>query len=66
MTACFNVKSGDVEDSPAPFALNKFDVIEKDGGVYITGTESNIKGGKRTVNIKTKPTSEDKVVIVGG
>lgn len=55
-----------MEDSPAPNALNKFDVFEKDGGVYIKGSESDIKGGKRQVNIKTKPTSQDRVVIVGG
>jgi hypothetical protein len=60
------VKSGDVEDSPAPLALNKFDVVEKDGGVYIKGKEADIKGGKRTVNIKTTPSSSDKLVIVGG
>ncbi|KAL2394520.1 Apoptosis-inducing factor 1 [Exophiala dermatitidis] len=64
--ACFNVKTGDVEDSPAPNALNKFDVIEKPDGVYIKGKEADIKGGQRKVNIKTKPTSSDKVVIVGG
>lgn len=64
--ACFNVASGDVEDSPAPLALNKFDVVEKDGGVYVKGKEADIKGGKRTVNIKTTPSSEDKLVIVGG
>ncbi|KIV82534.1 hypothetical protein PV11_04636 [Exophiala sideris] len=64
--ACFNTATGDVEDSPAPLALNKFNVIEKDGGVYITGKESDIKGGKRQVNVKTTPSSSDKVVIVGG
>ncbi|KAL2419914.1 Apoptosis-inducing factor 1 [Exophiala dermatitidis] len=64
--ACFNVKTGDVEDSPAPNALNKFDVIEKPDGVYIKGKEADIKGGQRKVNIKTKPTSSDKIVIVGG
>ncbi|EXJ87531.1 hypothetical protein A1O3_04491 [Capronia epimyces CBS 606.96] len=64
--ACFNVKSGDVEDSPAPNALNKFDVFEKEDGVYVRGKQSDIKGGQRKVNIKTKPTSSDKVVIVGG
>ena len=63
--ACFNVKSGDVEDAPAPFALNEFDVVEKDGGVYIKGKEADIKGGKKTVNIKTKPSAKDKLVIVG-
>jgi hypothetical protein len=55
-----------VEDSPAPLALNKFHVIEKEGGVYITGTEADIKGGKRQVNVKTTPSSSEKVVIVGG
>ncbi|OCT50040.1 Apoptosis-inducing factor 1 [Cladophialophora carrionii] len=64
--ACFNVKSGDVEDAPAPLALNKFDVVEKEGGVYIKGKEADIKGGKKTVNIKTTPSSQDKLVIVGG
>merc|ERR1712000_435369 len=64
--ACFNTKTGDVEDSPAPLALNKFNVIEKDGGVYITGKEADIKGGKRQDNVKTTPSTDEKVVIVGG
>lgn len=64
--ACFNVGNGDVEDAPAPFALNKFDVVEKDGGVYVAGKEGDIKGGKKTINIKTTPSSQDKVVIIGG
>jgi hypothetical protein len=55
-----------VEDAPAPHSLNKFDVLEKDGGVYIKGKEADIKSGKRTVNIKTTPQSKEKVVIVGG
>lgn len=63
--ACFNVSTGDVEDAPAPHALNKFDIVEKDGGVYIKAKEGDIKGGKRTVNIKTTPSSDEKVVIVG-
>ncbi|KIY02377.1 uncharacterized protein Z520_02515 [Fonsecaea multimorphosa CBS 102226] len=64
--ACFNARTGDVEDSPAPLSLNAFDVIEKDGGVYVKGKEADIKGGKRTVNIKTTPSSQEKLVIVGG
>ena len=55
-----------MEDAPAPHSLNKFDVSEKDGGVYIKGKEGDIKGGKRTVNIKTTPSSDEKVVIIGG
>jgi hypothetical protein len=46
-------------------ALNKFEVVEKDGGVYVKGSEADIKGGSRRVNVKTKPTSDDKLVIVG-
>lgn len=65
-TACFNVHSGDVEDSPGPNALHTFNVEEKDGAVFIKGKEADIKKGSRQVNIKTKPTSDDKVVIVGG
>lgn len=65
-TACFNIKSGDVEDSPGPTALHTFDVEEKDGAVYVKGKEKDIKDGKRQVNISTKPSSDDKVVIVGG
>ncbi|RVX72720.1 hypothetical protein B0A52_04118 [Exophiala mesophila] len=64
--ACFNVHSGDVEDSPGPNALNTFSVEEKNGAVYIKGKEADVKKGSRQVNIKTKPTSDDKVVIVGG
>lgn len=43
-----------------------FDIKEKDGGVYITGKEADIKGGKRTINVKTAPSLKEKVVIVGG
>ncbi|OAG36324.1 hypothetical protein AYO21_09489 [Fonsecaea monophora] len=64
--ACFNARTGDVEDAPAPLSLNAFDLVEKDGGVYVKGKEADIKGGKRTVNIKTTPSSPDKLVIVGG
>lgn len=63
--ACFNIKTGDVEDSPGPTALHTFDVEEKNGAVYVKGKEKDIKDGKRPVNIKTKPSSDDRVVIVG-
>lgn len=55
-----------MEDAPAPDALNKFDVLEKNGGVYITGEESAIKGGRRIPNVQCKSLGEDKVVVVGG
>jgi hypothetical protein len=55
-----------VEDAPAPDALNKFEVMEKNGGVYVKGEESAIKGGRRIPNVMCKSQGEDKVVVVGG
>jgi hypothetical protein len=55
-----------VEDAPAQDALNKFDVTEKNGGVYIKGEESAIKGGRRIPNVTCKSQGQDKVVVVGG
>lgn len=63
--ACFNIKTGDVEDAPALDPLNKFDVVSKDGGVYIKGQEQQIKQGRRTLSIKCQSKGQDKVVIVG-
>lgn len=66
VTACFNVGTGDVEDAPAPNALHKFDVYEKDGAVYILGDELAIKSGQRDPVFKCDSTGAEKVVIVGG
>ena len=50
--ACFNVKSGDIEESPALDSLLKFEVVQKDGGVYVKAQEKDIKsGGRRTASM---------------
>ncbi|KAJ5632156.1 Apoptosis-inducing factor 1 [Penicillium lividum] len=65
--ACFNVSTGDVEDAPALNALHKFDVFEKDGAVYVSATEADIKSGQRNpVGRCSVSNSDDKIVIVGG
>ncbi|KAI1425637.1 hypothetical protein F5Y12DRAFT_784432 [Xylaria sp. FL1777] len=67
--ACFNAKTGDVEDAPALDALTTFKVVERDGAVYVQGEAAAIKSGRRKPNIRCRvsSTSEaDKVVIVGG
>lgn len=64
--ACFNVASGDVEDAPALDPLAKFDIVEKNGGVYIKGDESTIKASRRSANVKCSAQGKEKVVIVGG
>ncbi|KAL2841468.1 hypothetical protein BJX68DRAFT_245447 [Aspergillus pseudodeflectus] len=64
--ACFNIKSGDIEDAPAPAALNTFDLVEKDGAVYIRGTESAIKSGQRLSEHKCSASGPGGLVIIGG
>ncbi|MCJ1299461.1 hypothetical protein MMC08_002253 [Hypocenomyce scalaris] len=64
--ACFNVATGDVEDAPALDPLAKFEIVEKNGAVYIKGEESTIKSSRRSPNHKCSAQGQDKVVIVGG
>lgn len=48
-------------------ALNKFDIFEKDGGVYIRATEADVKAGQRSPVMKCSVTEpEEKVVVIGG
>ncbi|KAL2133659.1 hypothetical protein VTI74DRAFT_1937 [Chaetomium olivicolor] len=64
--ACFNAKTGDVEDAPALNALPVFKATERDGAVYITGDAETIKQGNRKPNFKCSVTGGDKVLVVGG
>jgi NADPH-dependent 2,4-dienoyl-CoA reductase/sulfur reductase-like enzyme/nitrite reductase/ring-hydroxylating ferredoxin subunit len=67
--ACFNAKTGDVEDAPALDALPTFKVTERDGAFYLIGDKETIKAGRRKppfkTAVKTGPAVE-KVVVVGG
>ncbi|KAL4762336.1 putative AIF-like mitochondrial oxidoreductase (Nfrl) [Aspergillus foveolatus] len=64
--ACFNVRSGDIEDAPAPAALNTFELFEEDGAVYIRGEESAIKSGQRISEHKCSSSGPGGLVIIGG
>ncbi|KAI2701474.1 uncharacterized protein N7518_000644 [Penicillium psychrosexuale] len=65
--ACYNVATGDVEDAPAPNALNKFEVFERAGGVYILAKEEDVKAGQRNPVVKcTVSQPKEKVVVIGG
>lgn len=68
LPACFNAKTGDIEDAPALDPITVFKVIERDGAVYIEGEESAIKSGRRKPNIKCSAQggAEEKVIVVGG
>ena len=65
-TACFKVATGDVEDAPALDNLATFDLIEKDGAVYVKGEEETIKASRRYPNTKCSVQNQEKVVVVGG
>lgn len=55
-----------MEDAPALDPLAKFEIVEKDGAVFIKGDRSKIKGGRRSPNIQCSAKGQEKVVIVGG
>lgn len=63
--ACFKISTGDVEDAPALDPIAKFEVVQKDGGVYIKGEEATIKANRKTKNIRCSPKGQEHVVIVG-
>jgi NADPH-dependent 2,4-dienoyl-CoA reductase/sulfur reductase-like enzyme/nitrite reductase/ring-hydroxylating ferredoxin subunit len=64
--ACFNVGTGDVEDAPALDPLATFEVLERDGAVYIKGDKDGIVNSGRTLNIKCTSEGSQKVVVIGG
>jgi NADPH-dependent 2,4-dienoyl-CoA reductase/sulfur reductase-like enzyme len=67
LVACFKLSTGDVEDAPALDPIDKYEVFEKDGAVYIKGEESTIKNSMRSnPKHKCKPKGQDKLVVIGG
>lgn len=59
------MKTGDIEDSPAPDPLQKFEIVQKDSGVYIKSEESAIKANRRIMSIKRQAKGNDQVVVIG-
>lgn len=55
-----------MEDAPALDPLVKFQVVEKNGAVFIKGDQSMIKSGRKSPNIQCSAKGQEKVVIVGG
>ncbi|OBT81047.1 hypothetical protein VE02_10298, partial [Pseudogymnoascus sp. 03VT05] len=64
--ACFNAKTGDIENAPAIDNLPVFGLVEKNGGVYVTGAQDKIKGSRRKPNIKCSAVKPENIVVVGG
>jgi len=55
-----------VEDAPALDPLTKYDVLEKDGAVYVQTDEGTLKANRRFLNVKCSATTNDKVLVIGG
>ena len=55
-----------MEDAPAPNALNKFDVFEKDGEVFVKGQRGTIASSVRKPVTSCSVSGDSKVVIIGG
>lgn len=66
MPACFSVSTGDVEDAPALDPLSKYEVVEKDGAVYVKTDQDTLKANRRFLNLKCSSVSNDKVLVIGG
>jgi NADPH-dependent 2,4-dienoyl-CoA reductase/sulfur reductase-like enzyme/nitrite reductase/ring-hydroxylating ferredoxin subunit len=64
--ACFNAKTGDVEDAPALDALPTFSITSKDGAWYVSGDADALKSGHRAPKLCSASDSPDKVLVVGG
>jgi hypothetical protein len=65
--ACFNIATGDVEDAPALDALAKYDVVEKNGAVFVTADEDQLKSNfPKTLSLKCQAQGPEKIVVVGG
>lgn len=58
--------SGDVEDAPALDHLAKFEILEKDGAVFVKGDEATIKAKRRSPDLKCSAEGKEQIVIVGG
>jgi len=46
--------------------LAKFEIMERDGAVYIKGEESVIKASRKKLDISCKVSGHENVVIIGG
>ncbi|KAI9888542.1 MAG: hypothetical protein M1814_006842 [Vezdaea aestivalis] len=65
--ACFNAKTGDVENAPALDGLSSFPLKTQDGGVYIEAEAESLKANRKKPNVHCKAAAaSEKVVIVGG
>ncbi|CAI2353352.1 unnamed protein product [Caenorhabditis sp. 36 PRJEB53466] len=65
--ACFNVRTGDIEDYPGFDSVHSYPVYEKEGNIYIKTTKKKLGSDRRVRHLPTLKKCEDRpVVIIGG
>ncbi|XP_044739507.1 apoptosis-inducing factor 3-like [Chrysoperla carnea] len=65
--ACFNVKTGDIEDYPTVDALPCFEVKIVNGNVVVRGRKTEVETSKRTKPmVRKNPLESNVYVIIGG
>ncbi|BFZ18859.1 hypothetical protein BsWGS_21898 [Bradybaena similaris] len=65
--ACFNVKTGDIEDFPGLDSLQKYQVEVKDGKVVVKANPAALESSKRVKSaVKRSADNKKTVVLVGG
>ena len=65
-SACFDLRSGDIEDGPALDPLARFDLVEKNGAVFIKADASTIQANRRQLHFECTARQAEKVLVVGG
>lgn len=65
--ACFNIKTGDIEDFPGQDSIPCYRVNVENGKVKVRAKRSDLQANKRTKNMaKRDPNNDDTYVVVGG
>ncbi|ETN69137.1 rieske [2Fe-2S] domain protein, partial [Necator americanus] len=65
--ACFNVKTGDIEDFPGFDSLNTYDVKEVDGNLVLNTTEQQLANSRRTRKSNLHvPNNDAPIIVIGG
>uniref|UniRef100_A0A1I7V458 Rieske domain-containing protein n=1 Tax=Caenorhabditis tropicalis TaxID=1561998 RepID=A0A1I7V458_9PELO len=65
--ACFNVRSGDIEDYPGFDSLHSYDVSVRDGDIILKTTEKKLSSDRRIRHLpKMKECNDRPVVVIGG
>ncbi|PIO75231.1 rieske [2Fe-2S] domain protein [Teladorsagia circumcincta] len=65
--ACYNVRTGELEDYPALDSLYTYNVKEQDGSIVLSTTEKQLQNSRRTRMLKfLQPSDDDPIIVVGG